>query len=169
MNKKRKFDLHTHCHEALGYSPPSIENVAKIVHAVRAKGLDGIAKTEHDGARFAYKVKQIIEESFDNSILIIPGMERDVGHQHIVELYLPNGSIFKFLAHPGYSMEICNNIHGIEVYSSMHHIDHAKVKRVAAQYGLVTLQNSDAHYLDDIGTFFNEISIQELANLASRN
>ena len=72
-NRKLKLDLHTHCLEAVGFSETSIDVVARIIAAIKAKGLDGIAITDHARQRFARKVKAVVETHFDNTVLIIPG------------------------------------------------------------------------------------------------
>jgi hypothetical protein len=42
-----KIDLHTHCREATACPTPTFEIVKRILAAVKRKGLDGIAVTEH--------------------------------------------------------------------------------------------------------------------------
>jgi PHP family Zn ribbon phosphoesterase len=41
-------------------------------------------------------------------------------------------------------------------------IDKSKVREVAEKHGLLLLSNSDAHYVSDIGRYYNEISLEEL-------
>ena len=162
-----KLDLHTHCYEATGYRSPTVEIVKQIINQIRARGLDGIAVTEHWDKEYGFRVKEMVEQFFDNEVLIIPGQEIDVGRfQQEVELYLPNGSTFRFLAHPGYPSNSYSveNVQGIEVDNDMHkwEIDKAKVREVAEEHGLLLLSNSDAHSLRDIGSYYNDISLEEL-------
>lgn len=164
---KLRLDLHTHCYEATGYRDPPIDVVKRIVEQVKIRRLDGIAITEHHDKDYAYRVKEMVEQFFNNEVLIIPGQEIDVGwRQQEVELYLPNGSTFRFLAHPGYPSNgySVENVQGIEIDNDMHalEIDRAKVREVAETNDLLLLSNSDAHYLSSIGRYYNEISLEEL-------
>ena len=167
INKKLKIDLHTHCYEATGYQAPTLDIVRRIIDAVKAKNLDGIAVTEHVDRLYGQQIKDIVEKNFDNEILIIPGQETNVWPVQIVELYLPDDVTFRFLAHPGYPGEYIEDfkgMHGIEIDNPLHnwHINKEKVQALAERYGLYTLRNSDAHFLTDIGASFNEVSIADL-------
>lgn len=172
MNHKAiKLDLHTHCLEAVGFSEPTLDVVARIIAAIKAKGLDGIAITDHARQQFAYKVKAIVEAHFDNRILIIPGCEIDCGSMEIVELFLTEDRIFRFIAHPGYPGTFAfdgNAVLGIELENSGHnwHMEKDSIIQFAQKHKLVLLKNSDAHYLEDLGNCYNEISWETLLNLS---
>lgn len=170
-----KLDLHTHCMEATGMvAYPSIHLVRKIVDKIKNRGLDGIAITEHDDKDYGLRVKKIVDEYFDSQILIIPGREITVsqmGWAEMVELFLPNGSTFRFLPHPSYPYPGDNGfeydmnlLQGIEIGNALHdrQINKKKVKEISQKYNLILLKNSDAHTLDEIGSFHNEISLEEL-------
>lgn len=166
---KLKLDLHTHCYEATRYAAPTVDLVREILEAAKSKGLDGIGITEHWDKEYGFRVKEIVETCFDNQLLIIPGHELDVGDQQIVELFLPNDSVFRFLAHPGYPSEHAHveeklNLQGIEIENSMHswHINKEVVRELAEKHDLMLLRNSDAHYLSRIGQAYNEISLEDL-------
>lgn len=163
---KLKLDLHTHCYEATGYRAPSLEIVRQIVDQIKAKGLDGIAITEHWDKDYGFKVKEIVEQFFNNEVLIIPGREVDVKEHQEVELYLPNGSTFRFLAHPGFPVNsyIIEDVQGIEIENGLHnwHINKERVRELAEEHGLLLLKNSDAHFISQIGQYYNEISLEEL-------
>ncbi len=164
---KLKLDLHTHCYEATGFRPPTLEIVKQIIDQIKARGLDGIAITEHWDKYYGLKVKEIVEQFFNNEVLIIPGQEINIGgRQEEVELYLPNGSTFRFLAHPGYptSSYIIENVQGIEIENGLHnwHIDKERVRVLAGEHDLLLLRNSDAHSVERIGQYYNEISLEEL-------
>lgn len=174
LNKKLKIDLHTHCYEATGYQPPTLDIVRRIINAVKARNLDGIAITEHVDKFYGYQVKDIVEKQFEGEILIIPGQELNVWPVQIVELYLPEDVTFRFLAHPGYPGEYADDfkgLQGIEIDNPLHnwHINKEKVKASAERYGLYTLRNSDAHFLDDIGRSFNEVSLADLMAMARQS
>jgi histidinol phosphatase-like PHP family hydrolase len=144
---------------------PSKDSVKEIIEAVKAKGLHGIAITEHENKHYGFKALEIQRAYFGNEVLLIPGQERVTREASIIELYLPYNSnyyTFRFIAHPYYQFNMKNytDIHGIEIENEMHnyHIDKERVQLVAQGYDLMLLRNSDAHYLDDIGIFYNELT-----------
>ncbi len=165
-----KLDLHTHCGEATALYNPTLDIVKEIVAAVKGRGLDGIGITEHYNKAYGYKVQEMVIHHFDDEILIIPGREIDKGLLHVVELYLPGDVTFRFIAHPGYPQirdieaQIDDDIHGIELRNPLHddEMDEERIRELADKYGLLLLANSDAHFLDDIGKYYNEIDIEEL-------
>ncbi|UCG83906.1 MAG: PHP domain-containing protein, partial [Dehalococcoidia bacterium] len=89
---------------------------------------------------------------------------------HVVELYLPGEVTFRFIAHPGYpyvrdlDSHIDGGIYGIELKNAAHRdeMDEQEIRRIAEKHNLLLLTNSDAHDLNDIGTYYNEIGIEEL-------
>ena len=171
MEKKLKLDLHTHCLEAVGFQEPTREVVGKIVEAIQAKCLDGIAITDHARSQFAFGVKAMVETCFGNQALIIPGQEIDLGNMEIVELFLPEERLFRFIAHPGYPGSFSidgRRVQGIEVDNGGHNwnMDTAKITRFAQEHHLLLLKNSDAHYLEDIGRAYNELSWETLLSLS---
>jgi histidinol phosphatase-like PHP family hydrolase len=178
-----KLDLHTHCREATGCSTPTLEIVKQIAAAVKIRGLDGIAITEHYTKAYGYEVKQIADRYLDGEIMIIPGQETDKvflgierGVLHVVELYLPGDVTFRFIAHPGHPYVkdldslIDDGIHGIEFGNPLHDEDmnKARIRELAEKHDLLLLSNSDAHELSDIGKYHNEIDIEELRARAVR-
>lgn len=169
--RRLKLDLHTHCFELIRYSEISINFIAKLVASIKAKGLDGIAITEHHNSDYGYKVKEIVKHSFSSEVLIIPGQEINVWPVQIVELYLDDTITFRFLAHPGYPSDYYDgmaDLHGIELYNPLHdwHIDKQKVKEIAHKYQLLLLANSDAHNIDDIGSYYTELFLEDLISRA---
>jgi len=117
-------------------------------------------------------VMNIVAEHFNNEVIIIPGREIDVAWHQEVELYLPNGGIFRFLVHPDYPTPLkldgdLSHLQGIEVENALHPIDKEKVVALAEKYDLLLLRNSDAHYLNNIGELYNKISLEELYARAS--
>ncbi|MDY6967423.1 MAG: PHP domain-containing protein [Spirochaetota bacterium] len=175
-----KLDLHTHCYEATESS--SIETVEKIINAVKASGLDGIAITEHADKNYAYKVKEIVEDYFNNEILIIPGQEiyTDLVYIQVVELYLPGDVTFKYIPHPYHIYDFFRYfnghsymIHGIEIDNYQHDWEMKKLNKdriyqLAEEYNLMLLSNSDAHSLNNIGRYYNEIELEELYRLVEK-
>ena len=174
---KLKLDLHTHCREATGCSTPTLDIARMIVAAVKAKGLDGLAITEHYTSAYGYGVRDIVERHLGNAILVIPGQEVDrvfLGVEralfHVVELFLPGDLTFRFIAHPGHPLvkdldsRIDDTIHGIELRNPSHdrEMDQKHIRHLAEKHNLLLLTNSDAHDLGDIGAYHNEIDIERL-------
>jgi len=149
-----------------------------IVDAIKARGLDGMAATEHSDPKFGFKLKEAVDRYFPGQVLIIPGCETPVPHlgfAEVVELFLPGGEVFRFLAHPSYPypdrfQDGKMPIHGIELHNHLHdrQLDRIKIADLAQRFHLPTFQNSDAHQLQDIGAFYNEVDLEELASLARR-
>ena len=168
---KLKLDLHTHPLEAMRLSEPTLEGVERLVKAVQQAGLDGIGITEHWNYEHSFRVKEMVEDHFDNAILVIPGWEIDSYPHEVVELFLPDGSVWRPLAHPGdlsQPVECLPLLHGIEVENGGHnwHIPKEQVRRYADEHDLLLMQNSDAHYLEKLGTHYNEVEIEELMRRA---
>ncbi|MEW6033397.1 MAG: PHP domain-containing protein [Chloroflexota bacterium] len=173
---KLKLDLHTHPYEATGIREPDVGLATEIVTAIKACRLDGIAVTEHEDSEFGYKLKYLVERHFPDQVVIIPGREvvvSELGFAEVVELYLPSGVVFRFLAHPSYPYPDqfaagLSSLHGIELRNGLHdrQLDCEKIRAMAGEYGLLLLENSDAHRLRDIGLFYNEVDLDELASRA---
>jgi len=171
-----KLDLHTHCGEATSLHSPRVDIVKEILAVVKARGLDGIAITEHYNKAYGYKAKEMVDHYLNNEILVIPGQEVDKGLLHIVELYLPGDTTFRFIAHPGYpyvrdlDSQIDDSIHGIELRNPLHdhEMNERRIRELAKKYDLLLLTNSDAHFLSDIGKYYNEIDIEELCARAGK-
>ena len=176
-----KIDLHTHCFESTGDSVPTVDTAKRIVDQIKMRGLDGIAVTEHYTDYYGHEVKEIVDSSLNCEIAVIPGKEiaamlpgRAMGVVHVVELYLPGESTFRFIAHPGHPYVsdldswIDGNIHGIELRNAQHmdELDEITVRQLAEKHDLILLSNSDAHTLGDIGTFYNDIDIELLCSRA---
>ncbi|MFC1951338.1 PHP domain-containing protein [Chloroflexota bacterium] len=166
-----KLDLHVHYHEAVGFVPLTNSMVAELIATVKARGLDGLAITDHNGydTDIAYRVKEIVERDFNEETLIIPGQECDVGSEHVVELFLPNDRIFRFLAHPSYlpvNESIIDRIQGIEINNGQYGINKTAVREFAEKHNLLLLSNSDAHRLVRIGSFYNDIELDDILKRA---
>lgn len=168
---KLKLDLHTHLWEATNYASPNRDIVARILDKVKERGLDGIAITEHADIHYAHLFIEVAKKYFpEETLTLIPGQEVNSGWLHIVELHLPGNYLFRFLAHPEYHWEDVDDIQGIEIDNGMHvgQIDQQKVQAIAQERGLLLLRDSDAHYVNDIGRFHNEIELEELFRRAKK-
>jgi len=160
-----RLDLHTHPLEAIGFAPLTREVATEVVHYARQRGLDGIAATDHHNTEAGLELKRLVEQFFPGQLLVIPGQEVDVDAHQEVELYLPEGRVFRFLAHPTSDNEFTGleRLHGIEVENALHsHIDVPRVKALALKYDLLLLSNSDAHSLSAIGQLYTEVPWEEL-------
>ncbi len=166
-----KLDLHVHFHEAIGFMPLTDEMVAELIATIKTRGLDGVAITDHNGydTDLAYRVKEIVERDFSEKTLIIPGQECDAGSEHVVELFLPNDRIFRFLAHPNHlpvDDSVIDSIQGIEIKNGQYGINKAAVEEFAEKHDLLMLSNSDAHRMARIGSYYNEIDLDDLLKRA---
>ncbi|MDY6906739.1 MAG: PHP domain-containing protein [Chloroflexota bacterium] len=142
-----------------------------MVAQIKARGIDGIGVTEHWDREYGFQVKEIVERCFASEVLIIPGREIDIAERQEVELYLPDGSIFRFLAHPGFpaGSYVVENVQGIEIDNYLHdwHIDKPRVTALAEEHGLLLLRSSDAHSIERIGCYYTEVSLEELSARAT--
>ncbi|MDY6835627.1 MAG: PHP domain-containing protein [Chloroflexota bacterium] len=167
--------MHTHIGEDSRVSKPTVDSAQTIISFVKEKGLDGIAITEHYTKDYGRHIRDIVEREFNGEILIIAGWEVERRAIEYVELDLPGGGNFRFVVHPGcpyhpsiYIAEDLEGMHGIEIHNHLHEYQIKKelVQVAVEEYGLITLQNSDAHRLEDIGRFFNEIDLVDLRQQA---
>jgi histidinol phosphatase-like PHP family hydrolase len=166
--KYLKLDLHAHPFEALGFPSPSIDAVAKIVRQIKRAGLDGIAITEHGERSYGFEAAEIAKEYFPE-VIVIPGVELEMSgvgpatHRQIVELYLGD-RVFRFQVHPyDERPEILSTCQGIEVRNYLHKkMDEDLAMQLALKFNLLPLRNSDAHRLEEIGKYYNVISLEAL-------
>jgi len=165
-----KLDLHTHCLEATGVVHPDTRTVKQILSRAKAAGLDGIAITEHNNSDYAYKIKRIADKFFPDQVLVIPGREIRQGLNHVVELYLPENTVFRFIAHPGDLLknrpDYLDDLHGVEIENGNQVINENVTRKFALRHKLLLLSNSDAHSLSDIGRHYTEVDIEELCRRA---
>ena len=168
---KLRLDLHVHYIEATGFIQPTTASVAQLIDTVKTRGLDGIAITDHKGYSpdFAHQVKDIVEHEFNSEILILLGQECDVGTEHVVEIYMPENRVFRFLAHPVHlpvEDYIAKDIQGVEINNGQYGIDEHATREYAQEHKLLLLSNSDAHLLDRIGGSYNEIDLDDMLKLS---
>lgn len=170
---RARLDLHTHIWEASGFQTPNREWAEKVVRQARAMGLDGIAITEHRIREHSFAYKRIIEEHFPGQLLVFPGWEIEVhppGNHfdtyEVGEFLLPNGRVFRNYCHPGHPSRniLIDNVQSIEIDNPLHnwHIDKDRVRAMAEEHGLLIIKVSDAHRLEDIGTNYVEVELEDL-------
>ncbi len=175
---KVKLDLHTHIWEAFNFQPPDESMAEKVVGQIKARGIDGIAITDHHNKDWAFEFRELVEQHFPGEVIIIPGWEIEVrpaespfDENQVAELFLPNGGMFRIYCHPGYytpNIIIEENIHGIEIDNYIHnwHIRKPQVKAAADAHSLMTFEVSDAHNLENIGLRYTEVDLEDLYRLA---
>ena len=85
---------------------------------------------------------------------------------------MPRGGVFRSYCHPGYyspDIVIEDNIHAIEIDNYIHnwHIRKDQVGEIAKAHGLLLLEVSDAHNLENIGLRYTELELEELYRRAA--
>ncbi len=176
---KVKLDLHTHLWEAFSFQPPSASMAEQVVARIKARGIDGIAITDHHNKEWAFEFRDLVERHYPGEVVIIPGWEIEVRPEEnpfdeyqVAELFLPGGGVFRTYCHPGYyspNIIIEENIHAIEIDNYIHnwHIRKAQVAEIAQTHDLLVLEVSDAHNLQNIGLRYTELDLEELYRRAS--
>ena len=175
-----KLDLHTHIWEAFNFQSPTKAMAEMVVDRIKTRGIDGIAVTDHRNKDWAFKFRDLVERHFPGQVIIIPGWEIEIrpsknpfAEYQVAELFLPEGGVFRSYCHPGYySPEIIieDNIHAIEIDNYIHnwHIRKEQVEEVARTHGLMLVEVSDAHNLDNIGLRYTELEMEELYRRANQ-
>ena len=168
-----RLDLHTHILEATSFEPPSLQVAREVIVRAKAAGIDGIAITEHRNKHYGLALKKLIDDEFPGELLVIPGWEIEVSfgpnrddEYQVVELFLDNGRVFRSYCHPGYpsSEIVINRVQGIEIDNLGHnwHIKKERVRDLAQQHGLLLLEVSDAHRLEDVGRNYTDVDLADL-------
>lgn len=171
--RRLRIDLHTHILEASNFAKASVEVAEQVVQKMRERNLEGIALTEHWNVEHGWKLKEIIEDRYGDEFVILVGQELDISHtQQVTEIYLPDNVTYRYLCHPGYpgnDWSLPENVHGIEIENGMHswHLNRPRIRELAEEHDLMLLKNSDAHYIDKIGVYFNELALEELVARAT--
>lgn len=173
-------DLHTHPILALKQSMgiKGIGNINKdvagaIAGAVKKAGLNGVAITEFNNFNHGWVTALEIMDHFrSDDLIILPGSEVDYGHQHYLQLYIPDRyrrripffkgkEWFLIMAHPGYYHPLDMNqirnigIDAVEGASSRGNFPMAGW--ISEEKEIPVIKTSDARYLEDIGRQYIEI------------
>ena len=176
---KVKLDLHTHIWEAFNFQRPTKNMAETVVAQIKARGIDGIAITDHRNKDWAFEFREMVELHYPGQVIIIPGWEIEVrpeqnpfAEYQVAELFLPGGGVFRSYCHPGYyspDIIIEDNIHAIEVDNYIHnwHIRRQQVEEIARTHNLMLLEVSDAHNPENIGLRYTELELEELYKRAS--
>ena len=138
-----------------------------------------IAITDHHNKDWAFKFRELVESHYPGEVIIIPGWEIEIrppqspfDEYQVAELFLPGGGVFRTYCHPGYyspNILIEDGVHAIEIDNYIHnwHIRKDQVQEIADSHGLLTLEVSDAHNLENIGLRYSEVELDELYRRAS--
>jgi predicted metal-dependent phosphoesterase TrpH len=176
------YDFHIHTSE---YSDCSISSAEEMCQRAVDSGLAGIALTEHDFWRPRSEIQEL-QQRFPQ-LTIMRGMEHSCPEGHFL-VFLPNPengglprwcSVLELIplvhndggiviwAHPfRFSSKRQRwlkhaQLDGMEIASSnMHRQAEAKARKVAADRGILTFRNSDAHDAFIVGRYGNELDIQ---------
>jgi histidinol phosphatase-like PHP family hydrolase len=174
---KVKLDLHTHVGEATGMEPVSVAVAERIIQQIKSRGIDGIGITDHHNKDYAFAFKELVDTHFPNEVIIIPGWEINVrpsqspfDEYHMGELFLSGESgtrVFRSYCHPGYytpNVIIEDGVQAIEIANANHnwHIRKKMVEEIASNLGLLLFEVSDAHNVEDIGSSYTEVDLDEL-------
>lgn len=160
-----RYDLHVHTE----HSRDGFGSIAEAVRAARARGLNGIAITDHDTVDGNLEAAKIGPDDF----VVIPGIEVSSKDGHILGLGvsepIPRGlsatetvaSIkgqggLAIAAHPfglGRRVGIASKakFDAIEVFNSRTYLGNRLAYRFAERNGLPMVAGSDAHHPDEIG------------------
>ncbi len=171
-----KIDMHVHTR----FSKDSTSSLEDIVETARARGLDGLAITDHDTVE---GVKQM--KSLDHGLHIIPGIEKTTDRGEILGLFIEKeieseeadkvireiktcGGI-AVIPHPfdpfrGFKDWKGLDIDGIEVFNSRNLL--GSMNRKAASYaqdrGLIRTAGSDSHTTWELGKAYVEADAEDL-------
>lgn len=160
-----RYDLHVHTE----HSRDGFCSIAEAVRAARARGLNGIAITDHDTINGNLEAAKIGSDGF----IIIPGIEVSSENGHILGLGvsepIPRGLSametvaaikeqggLAIAAHPfglGRRIGIVSKakFDAIEVFNSRTYLGNRLAYKFAERNGLPMVAGSDAHYSDEIG------------------
>jgi predicted metal-dependent phosphoesterase TrpH len=174
MSNKLKIDLHVHTN----FSKDGFSSINEVVKYAKAKGLDGIAITDHD---VLINEKVIEKISKENNIIIIPGIEVTTKYGHLIilkpsnlkndiEELLKNEIII--IPHPldPFSHGIGKNIIKKILYkkplleirnSSTLPIYNKLAERLANKYELGVVGGSDAHIAYMVGTSYTIVEVED--------
>jgi len=176
------YDFHVH---TSNYSPCSRSSAESMCRKAIELGLTGIALTEHElwWPRPEY---EMLKETFPN-LTLMQGIEYACPEGHFL-VFLPHPEIGRLLktdkilnlikevhsfngiviwAHP-FRFEYtfypawldAADLDGLEVVSSnMDHPLTTLAQAVAQQKGIMQFQNSDAHHVDILGKYFNDLPV----------
>jgi hypothetical protein len=178
--RKLKIDLHTHPVEALrdelhiqGIRDINKKVAERIVRAIKAAGLDGIAITEKGSFNHGWVAAlQILDYFPHERLFILPGEEVAGGDQQFLHIYVPlflrrrvpffmDREWFLILAHPGrhhpYKAESFTDLHFDAVEQKSLQGEFAPAQLISEERKIPCLQSSDAHRLEEIGLHYTEV------------
>jgi hypothetical protein len=179
MTLMLRFDLHVHTN----FSRDGQSTVEEILMAAKAKGLDGVAITDHNttaGARYALEICDRVAPG----LLVIPGEEISTRSGHLIVLGIINdiargmtvsdtikaghdmgGTVI--VPHPynrpRHGMSIPDGADAVEAYNSrfIFGVHNRLAKSRSKRLGLPTVAGSDAHTANFVGTAITIVDTDE--------
>ncbi|MCD1294392.1 metal-dependent phosphoesterase [Methanocella sp. CWC-04] len=174
-----RFDLHVHSN----FSKDGTSSIESILKAAKAKGLDGIAITDHDttkGAKYALEICEKVAPG----LIVIPGEEISTKSGHMIVLgiteTIPPGLSVKdtivrarelggtiIIPHPGHrmrhGMNVPRGIDAVEIFNSRYIVGYHNymARRRAHRKSVPGVAGSDAHTADLVGTAVTEVNTHE--------
>ena len=167
-------DLHTHEYLFSGCSHMSLEDA---VAQARSIGLDGLCVTDHGSMEIGrapclktldFPVFVGVEMTTREGDMIAFGLEflpnRRLSAQEFADFVAGQGG-FCFAAHPFRSfgggirhhVHAVRNMHGLEVFNGANSgRDNAKALHACREMGFIPVAGSDAHAVEDIGSYATE-------------
>jgi predicted metal-dependent phosphoesterase TrpH len=164
-----RFDLHVHS----SYSRDGMSPVEDILEAAKAKGLDGVAITDHDSTAGVRRALEVVDKVAPG-LLVIPGEEVSTLSGHLIVLGITMdiqggrsvadtmeearrlGGVV-IVPHPynrpRHGMPIPAGVDAVEVYNSRYILGvHNRIAtRKARQLNLPEVSGSDAHHASMVG------------------
>ncbi|MHB9089835.1 MAG: PHP domain-containing protein [Chloroflexota bacterium] len=163
-----RIDLHTHTH----FSPDSTAGLIDIMKAVRKRGLDAIAVTDHNRIEGALRLREMAP------FLVVVGEEIKTAEGEIPALLSPEETVGRireqggvvYVPHPfdrvrpshlarKALMRIIDTVDVVEVINSRTTLpwDNWRAERLAQEHGLLRGAGSDAHIPREIGHAWVEL------------
>ena len=170
-----KIDMHVHTH----YSGDSNMSPEELIAAARARGLDGLAVTDHGTVKGAIETEKIAR---DSGLLIIPGQEIKtqsgeiivLGIREDIESHLSLEETCKWISRQGGFLiiphpfdrfrsgigdrikRIEGQIDAIEAFNSriLFNSFNKKAEEFAVDSGIPVVAGSDAHFPEEVGNAY---------------
>jgi hypothetical protein len=181
-----KIDLHNHT----TFSDGEL-NLDELIQAKIQAGINLIAVTDHfdfltDIENYLSSIK-IAAGEYKNEIIVIPGIEIDILHQHVVVIgegkirsifknngkkldYIPsdNGNCVFIIAHPNMEIiteDLLKKAHAVEItFLGCFHPQYTQIYNASLKHNLLPLASSDTHSLSSVFNTHTDICSLRVRN-----